>query len=194
MLIYLNCSPRLRSHFLCSAKSRLPIRLFVFSKITSSNSAFCVQQNHVFKSGKQIQIRSAEALFRWSTNVRSGTHRISSSAFERTCIWRYSGSAMSGKAPWDSLLGSGAVFGKIWEAILGSNLGSKFRFQISLCTSECVSGEANFEKSSKTRHKPLLLPSLCTSERVSGEANFEKMRKTIHKRWEAIWEGWRAFT
>ena len=32
-----------------------------------------------------------------------------------------------------------------------------------------------------TRHKPLWLPSLCTSERVSGEANFEKRRKTRHK-------------
>ncbi len=58
----------------------------------------------------------------------------------------------------------------------------------SLCTSERVSGEANFEKRRKTRHKPLLLPSLCTSERVSGEANFEKIRKTTHKRREAIWE------
>ncbi len=59
MLIDLNCSPRLRSHFLCSAKSRLPIRLFVFSKITSSNSGFVFSKitssnlGSKFRSGTQ---------------------------------------------------------------------------------------------------------------------------------------------
>ena len=51
---------------------------------------------------------------------------------------------------------------QFWEAILGSNLGSN-------------SG------------------SLCTSERVSGEANFGLTLKTRHKRREAIWEAiWEA--
>ena len=64
---------------------------------------------------------------------------------------------------------------KVWEAILGSNSGKQFWAAILGSNLGSNSG------------------SLCTSERVSGEANFGLTLKTIHKRREAIWEAnWEA--
>ncbi len=64
---------------------------------------------------------------------------------------------------------------KVWEAILGSNSGKQFWAAILGSNLGSNSG------------------SLCTSERVSGEANFGLTLKTIHKQREAIWEAiWEA--
>ncbi len=64
---------------------------------------------------------------------------------------------------------------KVWEAILGSNSGKQFWAAILGSNLGNNSG------------------SLCTSERVSGEANFGLTLKTRHKRREAIWEAiWEA--